>query len=307
MTIDDVVFDSSSGIPIEEQKEILSKINGIAEKRRRHLSQSADENIIIKARKNSALFPLLVNIAALLILCGGAWFVFYINGKKDIQVRQGIGSYDLTERALIDEIRRDSAMGDLEKMSKDQDKAAAIEAQLAGGLTAISELIKDGKYDQAAKSIENFRYINNNGVFPSSRAAQSKKEFYNEALDSMETMITHLRVTGGTESLELFNKNSQLEGKMAEMQKTIDSFSAGSSGQARRIKEMEDSISKLEKTSSDLEKTSADKDKAIASLEKEKSSLTQTVSDLKAVTDERDKKIADLQSQLDNIRQVLKE
>jgi len=254
--------------------------------------------------KNSALFPLLVNVAALLILCGGAWFILYFNGKKDIQVRQGTGAYDLTERALIDEFRKDSTMGELEKMSNDQDKAAAIEAQLAGGLTAISELIKDGKYDQAAKSIENFRYINNKGVLSYSRSAQSKKEFYNKAIDSMETMIAHLRVTGGTESLELFAKNSQLEGKIAEMQKTIDSFSAGSSGQARRIKEME---TKLDATVAEKDKTIADKDRAIGSLEADKNALSQTVSDLKTVTAEKDQRIAELQNQLDIIRQLLKE
>ncbi len=177
MTVNDVIFDSSSGIPVEEQKEILSKINGIAEKRRRHLSQSAGEETIIKAKNNSALFPLLVNVAALLILCGGAWFIFYFNGKKDIQVRQGTGVFDLTERALIDEIRRDSAMGELAQMSNEQERTAAIEAQLAGGLAAISDLIKDGKYDQAAQSIENYRYINKTGVFSSTRAAQAKGIF----------------------------------------------------------------------------------------------------------------------------------
>jgi CHASE3 domain sensor protein len=300
MPENEVVFDSSSGIPIEEQKEILTKINGIAEKRRRHLSQSADESEGVKAKNNSALFPVLVNAAALLILCAGAWFIFFFNGKKDVQVRQGSGVYDLTEKALIDEIRKDSAMSELEQLSKEQDKVAAIDAQLAGGLTAISELIKDGKYDQAAKSIENFRYINNAGVFPSSRSAQSKREFYNKAIDSMETMITHLRATGGTESLELISKNSQLEAKMADMQKTIDSFSSGSSGQARLIKEKDDSISKLQKASDD-------KDKTIASLEAEKNNLTQTVSDLKTVADEKDKKLAELQSVVDAVRQVTKE
>ena len=304
MTENEVVFDSSSGIPIEEQKEILTKINGIAEKRRRHLSQSADESVGLKAKNNSALFPLLVNIAALIILCGGAWFIFFFNGKKDVQVRQGTGVYDLTEKALIDEIRKDSATSELDQLSKEQDKTAAIEAQLAGGLSSISDLIKDGKYDQAAKSIENFRYINNAGVFPSSRSAQAKKEFYNKAIDSMETMITHLRVTGGTDSLELVSKNTQLETKIAEMQKTIDSFNAGSSGQARRLKEIE---TKLDATVAEKDKTIADKDQKIASLETDKNNLNQTISDLKTVSDEKDKKIAELQSQLDNIRQVLKD
>jgi len=293
MAVNDIVFDSASGIPVEEQKEILSKINGIAESRRRHLSEAADETANLSAKKNSALFPLLVNAAALLILCGGAWFIFYFNGKKDVQVRQGTAINDITEKALIDEIRKDSAMNEYAQLSYDQDRTTAIEAQLAGGLAAISDYIKDAKYDQAAKSIENFRYINNSGVFPSSRSAQAKKEFYNKAIDSMETMIAHLRVTGGAESMELYKKSTQQEEKIAEMQKTIDSFSAGSSGQARRLKE--------------LETTVAEKDKAISALETEKNNLTQAVSDLKTVAAEQDQEISALKSQISNIRQVLQD
>jgi hypothetical protein len=296
MAVNDVVFDPSSGISVEEQKEILSKINGIAERRRRSLSQAGGETKI-NAKKNSVLFPLLVNITALLILICGAWFIFSFNGKKDVQVRLGTGAYDTTEKALIDEIRKDSAMGELAQMSNDQERAAAVEAQLAGGLAAISELIKEAKYDQAAQSIENFRYINKIGVFSSSRSSQSRKEFYNKAIDSMETMITHLRVTGGAESLELFNKNGQLEEKITEMQKTIDSFSAGSS---RRMKELEDK-------NNELQKTAADKDRVIASLETDKSNLTQTVSDLNTVASEKDQEILGLRSQLSNIRQLLQE
>jgi uncharacterized coiled-coil protein SlyX len=306
MTENEVVFDSSSGIPIEEQKEILTKINGIAEKRRRHLSQSADESAELKAKNNSAFFPVLVNAAALLILCAGAWFIFFFNGKKDVQVRQGTGVYDLTEKALIDEIRKDSAMTELEQLSKDQEKVAAIDAQLAGGLTTISELIKDGKYDQAAKSIENFRYINNEGVFPSSRSAQSKREFYNKAIDSMETMIAHLRVTGGADSLELVSKNSQLEAKIIEMQKTIDSFS-GSSGQARRLKELETSVADKDKAIADKDKTITERTKAIDDKDREIANLKQSVSDLNTVNAEKDQEIAVLQSQITTIRQLLKE
>jgi hypothetical protein len=293
MAENEVVFDSSSGISIEEQKEILTKINGIAEKRRRHLSQSADEGAGLKAKNNSVFFPVLVNAAALIILCAGAWFIFFFNGKKDVQVRQGTGSYDLTEKALIDEIRKDSAMTELEQLSKEQNKTDAVEAQLAGGLTAISELIKDGKYDQAAKSIENFRYINNAGVFPSSRSAQSKREFYNKAIDSMETMMSHLRGTGGADSLELVSKNEKLEKEINDMRKTIDSYSSGSSGQARRLKEIE---TKLDTTVAEKDKTIADKDKTIASLQSEKDRLTQAVSDLNDVAAKKDQRISELET-----------
>ena len=39
-TDNEIVIDPSSGISVEEQKEILSQINGIAEKNRKRLSES---------------------------------------------------------------------------------------------------------------------------------------------------------------------------------------------------------------------------------------------------------------------------
>jgi chromosome segregation ATPase len=106
-------------------------------------------------------------------------------------------------------------------------------------------------------------------------------------------IIEHLRVSGSADSWDLYNQNSQLEEKVAEMQKTIEAFSAGSSGQARRLIQVEEA--------------SAEKDKTIASLETEKNRLTQTVSDLRTVNSEQDQEISNLRSQIAVIRQLLQE
>ena len=112
MTSDEIVFDSKSGISVEEQKEILSKINGIAEKNRRALSENSDvksgDKQKIKAKKNAAVFPMIVNMAAIAILAGGGYFLVSFNGKKDAQIKTGTAVYNHMERALIEEIRRDT-------------------------------------------------------------------------------------------------------------------------------------------------------------------------------------------------------
>ena len=107
----DVYFDNTSGISIEEQQEVLSQIEGIAEKNRKRLiERGADaETVVIRPQKNSLTFPLIVNIAAVLLLCGGAFFLVSFNGKIDAQVRDGNNTINITERALIEEIRRDTA------------------------------------------------------------------------------------------------------------------------------------------------------------------------------------------------------
>jgi len=106
----DILIDENSGISAEEQKEILSQINGINEKNKQQLSQnvpSKKEKLI--AKKKGFIFPLAVNIAAAAILCAGAVLLVSFNGKTDEQARTGNAVYNLTERALIEEIRKDTA------------------------------------------------------------------------------------------------------------------------------------------------------------------------------------------------------
>jgi len=108
----EIVLDEKSGISIEEQKEIMSQINGITEKNRQKLAQNAaqgEENIKIDAKKKSAFFPLVVNISAGLILIIGFVLLFIFNRQTDTKVRTGFIVYNHTERALIDEIRKSTA------------------------------------------------------------------------------------------------------------------------------------------------------------------------------------------------------
>jgi len=132
MKTEEIVFDEKSGISVEEQKEILLKINGIAEKNRKQLSQTGSQiiesngKIIINAQKKDAVFPLAENIAAVVLLICGAFLLVSLNGKKDERVRTGDAVYNLTERALIEEIRKDTA----EKIAAKESEIASIVSKL---------------------------------------------------------------------------------------------------------------------------------------------------------------------------------
>jgi chromosome segregation ATPase len=139
---EEIIFDDKSGISIEEQREILYKINKIAEKNRRSLSEGASgeedgkaETAVINAKKTGAFFPMAVNIAAIITLCAGAFLLFFLNGKTDAQVRKGTAVFNLMERALIEEIRRDTA----EKISAKEREIASITSRLeeVGGQLAL--------------------------------------------------------------------------------------------------------------------------------------------------------------------------
>ncbi len=414
-------FDNASGISVEEQKEILAKINGIAEKNRQRLSQNAsiqseggkraNKSKTVKAKKSSAFFPVIVNIAALVILCGGVFALVVFNEKKDIQVRQGSAVYNLTERALIDEIRKetqdkiaakeleinsissrledvdaqlaqlyssnqeltaeqldtqeqlltaqssfranltalheersqiledsrsrearlraqleersrefaaaqqsttgelDAAREELLRLSEDQEKAAAVEAQMAGSLASINLLIQDGDYERAENAAAELRQFSSSGNLANIRSFQAKREFYNNAIDSLETAIVHLRAVSSGDSVkenhDLQERNSQLENTIAEMQQTLDAYSSGSSEQARRLSELEGTVSSLRASNSSLETASAGKDRTISSLESERNSLTQNVSRLTTANEEQARQISDLEGRLAIIQQAL--
>jgi len=419
MKTEEIVFDEKSGISVDEQREILSKINGIAEKNRQQLSQTSSQiveskgKIIINAQKKDAVFPLAVNIAAVVLLLGGAVLLVSFNGKKDAQVRTGNGVYNLTERALIEEIRKDtaekiaakeseiasivsrlsevdnelsklysnnqnltsdqitaqgrllslqnyfrdqlsilqderskiledsrskearlraqldertreftvaqqkvsgeleSAVNELEKLRTEQEKISAIDAQISGGLASAKDNIQKKQYDQASRTVENLRRFCNNNSLASSRIFQSRKEFYNQAIDFVEAMINDAQKNSGSPSssdadqFEAKAENVQLQEKINEMQKTIDALNSGGSGLSSRISELEASVASLQKSSKD-------KDDRIASLEADKTKaaadVTRMQNDVTRLQNEsaaKDQEITRLKSQVDVARQAL--
>jgi chromosome segregation ATPase len=397
----EIIIDAKSGISVEEQNEILTQINGIAEKNRRSLGGKT----VLKAKRSGALFPLAVNIAALVVLCGGGFFLILFNTIKDAQVRTGGEVYNLTEKALIEEIRKetsqriaakdaqislivsrledvdrqlsqfqsgeltgeqlanrerllamqnpyreelshlqeeraqileesrseeariralleeragefkpDSAGGELARLTGEQQILAAIDFQFAGGLASVNSFARDGKYEQAASTIENLRNLCNSNSILSSSAFAAKRNFYNQSLDSVETIIAHLRMTSGEDSLELYAKNIQLENAVTEMQKTIDAFSSGASGQTRRLAELDENIRALESENASLSQTITSRNGTIRTLESEKNTLTQTIvsrdstiEEMRALNSDQAQQIANLNNQLNIIRQALSE
>jgi hypothetical protein len=413
MNNEEIILDEKSGISIEEQREILTRINGIAEKNRSSLShgQKQGSKNNINAKKTGVFFPLAVNIAAVIVLLGGASFLLFFNGRVDAQTRMGNAVYNLTERALIEEIRKDTAekiaakemeissiasrlqevdiqllllqssnenltsdqltaqerllalqesyrdglavlqdersliledsrlrevrlrslleersrdfpaaqqrnggetdlaRDELERLTNEQERIAAIDAQFTGGLAVISGLVQDGQYAQAALAVENLRHFNNNNSLATARSFQTRREFYNLSINSMETIIFEMQKFQevNSEGWDLFEKNTQLETTMAEMQRTIDAFSAGSSGQVRRLSELEESVSSLRTSVSTLETSASEKDRTINSLESERTQLNQTVTDLQTANSTQEQEIASLRNQIAIIRQALQE
>ena len=415
MKNDDIIFDSKAGISVEEQKEILSKINGIAEKNRRALSESLETKPgdkhggkqIIKAKKNSAVFPLIVNIAAVVILAGGGFFLVSFNGKKDAQIKTGNAVYNYMEKALIEEIRRDttakiaakeseitmisarlhevdtellqlfsshqeltaeqlaaqegllalqntyrvdlsnlkeersqiledsrsreaklrvqleertkeftavqertsgeldSARSELGRLTGEQERIASIDAQLSGSLPAVSALIQSGNYDQAALAVNNMRHLFNDSAFSNARAFQSKREFYSNAINFMELVINEGEknsISFAITSQNLQSQNIQLEGTISEMQGAIESISANSENQIRRITELEQTVSSLRNTNSGLQVNVSSLRTANAAFERSITELNSTIAGLRSANTTQQTTIGELNDTITDLR-----
>jgi len=132
-----VVFDTSSGISMEEQEEILAGINAMTGG-----SRLVTEAAVTKAKKRDFLFPLLINIGAVLFLGLGSLMLSFFYGQDEQNIRESSAVIGVTERKLIQEIRRETSRLVNEKESQISDiRSKLLEA--------------DAEYRVLQESVEN--------------------------------------------------------------------------------------------------------------------------------------------------------
>jgi len=262
----EIVFDVKSGISEEEQREILAKIDSIAEKNRLSLSEGKKPRF--KAKKSGGRFPVIVNIIALAALAGGLIILISVQGKTDARIRTGTRVYNSAERALIEEIRRETqneAASELERLNEEQSQAAAVEAQMSGFFANLNRQITANNLNEAAGTLQTMRDFINTPAFGALRSVQARKELYAQAINSFEKMVEETRkyqaaLNNGagdwnSETAGLQVRIAQLEKDLAEKDKTIESISSQGSGTARRLTELEKSNSTLQAENTRLNRT----------------------------------------------------
>ena len=100
---EDITFDTSSGISLEEQYDILKSINTMAGGRRFEA-----EAVQVTAKKKDFLFPLYVNIGAIIILGLGVLAFSFFHRHDEQVIRESSSTLGFTERILIQEIRQET-------------------------------------------------------------------------------------------------------------------------------------------------------------------------------------------------------
>jgi len=336
----DVVFDAKSGISVEEQKEILSQINGIAEKNRRSLSQhdSAEDagkkrSGPIDAKKTGAFFPLAFNIAAVVVLLAGAFLLISFNGKVDALVRRGTAVFNLTEREIIEEIRRDTAekirAKDLE-ISLINSRLEEVDAQLA--------LLSSGNQVLSAQQIQTQeRLLSTQNSYRAELAVlQDERAQILESSRSREAALRAQLAQGAGESAadrqrassEIDLAISELERLTTEQEKiaAIEAFLAGGldaiTGGAQPAQtsqnvgaqeqelaaknaELEKTIASLRQTIDSLDSGGTANARRLVELEEAVSTLRAQVSSLETGAAEKDRTISSLQGENANLSQTV--
>jgi chromosome segregation ATPase len=306
-----IVIDTQSGISEEEQLKILAQINSIAEKNRLSLSESGQgegksRKPRFKAKKSGGRFPVIVNITAIVLLAGGFTILLSMQGKTDARIRTGTKVYDSVERAIIEEIRKETtglADGELERLNTEQYQSAAVEAQMGAFFANLNSQIADNSLDEAAGTIKSMRDFINTPAFQSLRSIRERKDMYVQAINSFETMVEEARKYRGASIPEqnteiampdLQARIARLEQDIAEKDKTIEAVSSQGTGAARRLNE-------LEKANSDLKTDNGQLGRTNGALQTENGQLrtrnTQLTSDLERQTQSATTLQRDLQTE----------
>jgi len=337
-----ITFDAKSGIPEEEQREILAKINNIAEKNRLSLLESGQgggKDRRFKAKKSGGVFPVVVIVAAAAALAGGFALLSSIQWKTDTQARTGSKVENSVERALIEEIRKETrneaaanAAGELERLNREHYLASGVEDQIGAFFANLNRQISENRLDEAALTIKAMREFINTPAFADLRSIQARKGLYIQAVNSFETMIGEARqykaaLNGDNQGTGLLSdyqaRIARIEQDLEEKNKTIEALSSEGSGASRRLNDLEKSNSALQaenrKLATDLDRqtrsagtlqqnlaqTTTQLQQAAADLQTEKretARLNQTVSDRDNTIRTRDNTIASRNDVIARIR-----
>jgi hypothetical protein len=289
----EIMLDEKSGISIEEQKEILSTINGIAEKHRRSLSnnmQSSEKNKI-NAKKSGIIFPATINITAIIILCTGAFFLIYINALKDIQIRTSAAGFNLVLAGVQHETSEELALArkELELLTTERELIDRVDSHISGGLVNISLLIGDNKFDQAKERVQHWQNYLSIDLIASSPAFQSRKENYEELLIFINTLIDDAE-----KQLDLIELAADQEETIINMQTTIETLEVQKDTLNQTIVERDSVITTHVAAI-------VERDNSISSLRNQNSVLEGTVTNLSTQIGQKNQEIEELKLGIQDI------
>jgi hypothetical protein len=124
-----IVFDESSGISKEDQKEVIKEIEKAAS---RNKLAAGPQAFILKAQKKGIMMPLLVNLLAVFLLAAGGGVLYYFYQRGESTLKEEAVAITTAEGKLIEELKKESEAKLLAKnreIDQIQGRLSAIDAE----------------------------------------------------------------------------------------------------------------------------------------------------------------------------------
>lgn len=274
-----ITFDTSSGISLEEQQEILSGINAMAGG-----SRLVQEAVVTKAKKKGFLFPVLVNSGAIVILALGFILLSRFHGQDEQEIRESSAGMGFTERALIEEIRkeRSPATEELSRLWDERERNTRIESQMGGFFSVVDKQIEEGKLGEAAATLNAMRDFLASPSIRGIRSMDTLRQNYLASINSLETAVSEIlrlkeAAGGGIVTSEAL---AEMRVKYSELEQNLASMSSGSSDQAKIIADYTAQNRELTERNINQQETLNRRDSEIVSLRTEKTERENQLAEL---------------------------
>jgi len=137
---EEFAFDPESGITLDEQKEIRREIEKVATSSRMTVRP---EMFVVKAVKRGVLFPVIVNIAAVMVLAAGLGLLYFLFQRGETQAARQDTATITAEGKLLEQVKRESE-------AQLQEKNSQIN-QIQGRLAEIDKQRQDLQSNMDAK------------------------------------------------------------------------------------------------------------------------------------------------------------
>ncbi len=102
---DEYAFDPDSGISLDEQKEIRAEIEKVATQNRIVVSPEA---FLVKAAKRGSLFPIMVNVAAVLVVAAGLALFYFLFQRGETRIAREDTATITAEGKLLEAVKKES-------------------------------------------------------------------------------------------------------------------------------------------------------------------------------------------------------
>jgi hypothetical protein len=264
---EEIAFDPDSGITREEQKEIRAEIEKVSTGSRIAVKP---EMFVVKAAKRGILFPIIVNVGALLVLAAGLALFYFLFQRGETQLAREDAGTITAEGKLIAEVKKESdaklqeknqqinqiqgQLADIDKQRKDlqsnmdakvQEKESQLRAAMAAEIEAEkARLQKQGLSDQdIQKKLANLETQKNsdfNRQLDSFRTqAEDERKKSEATLASLQSQFNADLAKANTERQQVLadsrQREAELQTQLAQKTKELQSSEAQTQAQLQAL------------------------------------------------------------------------